>query len=47
MGRYSNFAEAARRVESLKKLGHWPGIICHRDGSFSLTWDPGYTATRY
>ena len=40
MGRYATFADAARRVETLKKDGRWPGITCHRDGTFSLTWDP-------
>lgn len=49
-GRYPSFAAAARRVEQLKAVGRWPGIITRADGSCSLTWDPvasGLTVTRY
>lgn len=37
---YDSFARAQRRVEILRRSGIWPGIRCHRDGSFSLTFDP-------
>ena len=42
-GTYSTFAVAAHRVETLKNVGIWPGIICHADGSCSLTFDPDLT----
>lgn len=31
------FAEV-NRIRSA--TGHWPGVICHDDGSASLTWRP-------
>jgi hypothetical protein len=47
-GRYATEEAAIRRVEALKKAGHWPGIIRHRDGTCDLTWDPqGLPVTRY
>lgn len=37
---YATFNLAQRRVEVLKQQGIWPGIRCHRDGTYSLTFDP-------
>lgn len=37
---YLDFAAAQKRVEVLKQSGIWPGIRCHRDGTYTLTFDP-------
>lgn len=37
---YATFEAAQRRVEVLKASGTWPGIRCHRDGTYTLTFDP-------
>ena len=33
------WAEALRRVETLKHTGIWPGIITQPDGTYRLTCD--------
>lgn len=37
---YTTFEDAAWRVERLKESGIWPGIVCHANGTYSLTYDP-------
>lgn len=37
---YATFEAAQKRVEILKQSGIWPGIVCRRDGTFALTFDP-------
>jgi hypothetical protein len=37
---YYDFATAQRRVDVLKRSGIWPGIRCHADGTYTLTFDP-------
>jgi hypothetical protein len=39
--RYAAEFKAEARVEALKNFGIWPGIVRRRDGTFSLTYDPG------
>lgn len=39
-GPYTSEDAALRRVEALRKDGVWPGVRRHRDGTFSLTYDP-------
>lgn len=38
---YITFDAAQRRVETLKQSGIWPGIRCHADGTYTLTYNPG------
>ena len=39
--RYPSYDLALRRVENLKRLGYWPGIIGpFPDGWYTLTFDP-------
>ena len=41
---WPTFGAAAHRVETLQaRYGVWPGIICHRDGTCTLTCDPQVT----
>lgn len=37
---YDSYDRALRRAEVLKDGGIWPGIRCHADGTYSLTYDP-------
>lgn len=46
MGAYATFDAAAKRVATLRHYGRWPGIIGHHDGTYSLTWDPGWAVSR-
>ena len=40
--RYPDYDRALRRVENLKRLGYWPGIIGPDAGGwYWLTFDPG------
>src|SRR5271155_2992291 len=39
-GEHATQAAAFAEVNRIKVLGHWPGVICHSDGSASLTWRP-------
>lgn len=38
---YDTFEAAADAVAHLvKEEGRWPGVICHANGTFDLTWQP-------
>lgn len=37
---YATFPDAQRRVEVLKRIGIWPGIVEAADGTCQLTYDP-------
>jgi hypothetical protein len=37
---YADEAAAFRRVDTLKAVGIWPGVITRADGTCVLTYDP-------
>jgi hypothetical protein len=42
-GPYATEDDAQRRVNALRQHGTWPGTVRHPDGTYSLTYDPGFT----
>lgn len=42
---YATEEQAFRRAETIRLHGKWwPGVIRHRDGTFTLTYDPAEEA---
>lgn len=41
-GNYGSEDRALARVNVLRQLGIWPGIVTHPDESCSLTFDPPF-----
>lgn len=37
---YATLEDAQHRVDILRQSGIWPGIVCRRDGTYALTFDP-------
>jgi hypothetical protein len=38
--KFKTFEDAELRVQGLRELGIWPGIVCYKDGTYRLTYDP-------
>ena len=41
MTRFGSLDAAQARVDILRRSGIWPGIRCHHDGTYTLTFDLG------